>query len=75
MCNSPFFVGNKKIDNVDRLYNEGNIITPSLIDGDDIVQRWNTFVGETNNTAVEFKLVCRFVVSQYHVYGATLGLK
>jgi len=51
MCKCCFFVRNKMIDNVDRFSHVGHIIrlTSSLLDGDDIVQRRNTFVGQTNN--------------------------
>ena len=50
MCNCSFDVGNKKIDNVDRFSHLGHIITSSLVvDNDDIVQRRNTFVGQTSN--------------------------
>jgi len=49
MCKSCFFVGNKMIDNVDRFSHVGHITTSPLLDGDDIVQRRNTFVGQTNN--------------------------
>ena len=54
MCNCSFFVGNKKIDNVDSFSHLGRrfIITPSLIDGDDIIQQRNNFVGQTNNVFV-----------------------
>jgi len=75
MCKCCFFVGNKIIDNVDRFFHVGHIITSSLLDGDDIVQRRNTFVGQTNNvlcffnklnTIVKLKLYCT------SIYGAEL---
>jgi len=37
------------IDNADRFSHVGHIITSSLLHGDGIVQRRNTFVGQTNN--------------------------
>jgi len=37
------------IDNVYRFSHVGHNITSSLLDGDDIFQRRNTFVGQTNN--------------------------
>jgi len=49
MCKCCFFIGNKMIDYVDRFSHVGHIITSSLLDGDDIVQRRNTFIGQTNN--------------------------
>jgi len=54
MCNCCFFVGNKIIDNVDRFSHAGRIITSFLPDGDDIVQRRNTFVRQTNNVLCFF---------------------
>ena len=54
MCNRPFSVGNKNTENVDRFSHLGHIITSSLVDGDDIVQRRNTFVGQTNNVLCFF---------------------
>jgi len=39
ICNCCLVVGNKMIDNVDRFSHVGHIITSSLLDGDDIVQR------------------------------------
>jgi len=45
MCNCSF-VGNKMTDNVDRFSHLGHIITSSLLDGDDIVQRRNTFLSK-----------------------------
>jgi len=48
-CKCSFFVGKKMIDIVDRFSHLGHIITLSLLDGDDIIQRHNTFVGQTNN--------------------------
>jgi len=52
--NVSFFVGNKMIDNVDRFSHLGHIITSSLLDGNDIVQRRNTFVGQTENVLYYF---------------------
>jgi len=78
MCNCSFFVANKMIDNVDRFSHLGHIITSSLLDGDDIVQRRNTFVGQTNNvlcifnklnTMVNLKLSKSYCTS---IYGAEL---
>jgi len=79
MCKCCFFVGNKLIDNVDRFSHVGHIITSSLnLDGDDIVQRRNTFVGQTNNvlcsfnklnTIVKLKLFKSYCTS---IYGAEL---
>jgi len=66
------------IDNVDRFSHVGHIITSSLLDGDDIVQRRNTFVGQTNNvfcffnelnTIVKLKLFKSYCTS---IYGAEL---
>jgi hypothetical protein len=74
MCNCSFYVGNKKIDNVDRFSHLGHIITSSLVDNDDIVQRRNTFVGQTNNvlcffnklnTEVKLKLFKSYCSSMY----------
>jgi len=42
------------IDNFDRFSHVGHIITSTLLDGDDIVQRRNTFVGQTNNVLCFF---------------------
>jgi len=78
MGNCCFFVGNKMIDNVDRFSHVGHIITSSLLDGDDIVQRRNTFVCQTNNvvcffnklnTIVKLKLFKSYCTS---IYGAEL---
>jgi len=75
-----FFVGNKMIDNVDRFSHVGHIFTSSLLDGDDIVQRRNTFVGQNNNvlyffnklnTTVKLKLFKSYCTS---IYGAELWL-
>jgi len=66
------------IDNVDRFSHVGHIITSSLFDGDDIVQRRNTFVGQTNNvlcflnklnTIFRLKLFKSYCTS---IYGAEL---
>jgi len=78
MCNCSFFVGNKLTDNVDRFSHLGHIITSSLLDGDDIVQRRNTIVGQTNNVMcyfnklnnmVKLKLFKSYCTS---IYGAEL---
>jgi len=44
----------KMIDNADRFSHLGHIITSSLLDGDDIVQRRNSFVGQINNVLCFF---------------------
>jgi len=46
MCNRSFFVGNKMVDNVDRFSPLGHIITSSLLGGDVIAQRRNTFAAK-----------------------------
>jgi len=78
MCNYCFFVGNKMIDNIDRFSHVGHIITSFLLDGDDIVQRRNTFVGQTNNVLcffnklnnmIKLKLFKSYCTS---IYGAEL---
>jgi len=78
MCKCCFFVGNKMIDNVDQFSHVGHIITSSLLDGNDIVQRHNTFVGQTNNvlcffnklnTIVKLNLFKLYCTS---IYGAEL---
>ena len=74
MCDCFFYVGNKKIDNVDRFSHLRHIITSSLVDKDDIVQRRNTFVGQTYNvlcffnklnTVVKLKLFKSYCSSMY----------
>ena len=74
MCNCSFYVDNKKIDNIDRFSHLGHIITLSLVDNDDIVQRRNTFVGQNNsvlcffnklNTVVKLKLFKSYCSSMY----------
>jgi len=66
------------IDNVDRFSHVGHILTSSLLDGNDIVQQRNTFVGQTNNvlcflnklnTIVKLKLFKSYCTS---IYGAEL---
>jgi hypothetical protein len=54
MCRCSFFIDNKKIDKVERFSHLGYTITSSLDDGDDIVQRRNSFVGQTNNVLCFF---------------------
>ena len=78
MCNCSFYVGNKKIDNVDRFSHLGHIITSSLVDNDDIVQRRNTFVGQTNNVLCFFNKLNTVVKLKFFksccssMYGAEL---
>jgi len=72
MCNCSFFVGNKMIDNVDRFSQLGHTITSSLLDGDDIVQQCNTFVGQTNNVLCNFNKLYYGEALAY--MGRTLGL-
>jgi len=75
VCNCSFFVRN-----VDWFSHLGNIITSSLIDGDDIVQRRNTLVDQTNNflcffnklnTMVNVKLFKSYCTS---IFGPNFGL-
>jgi len=56
MCNCSFFVENKIIDNVDRFSHLGHIFISFLLDGDDIVQRRNTFAGQSNNVLCSYIL-------------------
>ena len=74
MCNCLFFIGDKKIENVDNFSHLGHIITASLDDVDDIQQRRNCFVGQTNNvlcyfnkldTVVKLKLFKSYCSSVY----------
>jgi hypothetical protein len=56
MCNCFFLIGNKRIDNVDSFSHLGHVITSSLDDNDidDIQQRRNSFIGQTNNVLCFF---------------------
>ena len=74
ICNCSFYVGNKKMDNVDRFSHFSHIITSSLVDNDDIVQRRSTFVEQINNvlcffnklnTVVKLKLFKSYCSSMY----------
>jgi len=74
MCNCFFLIGNKRIDNVDSFSHIGHVITSSLDDVDDIQQRRNSFVGQTNNvlcffnklnTAVKLQLFKSYCSSLY----------
>jgi len=63
VCSCSFCVRNKMIDNVDRFSNLGHIITSSLLDGDDMVQPRNTFVGQTNNVLCFFNKLITVVIT------------
>ena len=52
MCNCLFFIGDKKLENVDNFYHLGHIITASLDDIDDIRQKRNCFVLQGQNSYV-----------------------
>ena len=54
MCNCFFFIGNRRIENVDSFSHLGHIITSSMDDTDDIQQRRNSFIGQTNNVLCFF---------------------
>mgnify|MGYP006335670613 FL=1 len=74
MCNCFFFIGDKRIENVDSFSHLGHIITSFLDDIDDIRQRRNSFIGQTNNvlcffnkldTSVKLKLFKSYCSSLY----------
>ena len=74
MCNCSFFIGSERIESVDSFSHLGHIITSSLDDIDDIQQRRNSFIGQTNsvlcffnklNTSVKLKLFKSYCSSLY----------
>ena len=54
MCNCFFFIGNRRIKNVDSFSHLGHIITSTMDDTADIQQRRNSFIGQTNNVLCFF---------------------
>jgi hypothetical protein len=50
-----FYIGNNPIDYVDSFVHLGHIISQQLTDGDDILKRWNAFVGQVNDMLCYFR--------------------
>src|SRR5664279_5406755 len=54
MCKCILNIGTKSIENVDRFSHLGHIISSCFVDLDDILNRCNSFIGQTNHVLCFF---------------------